>query len=198
MKKLLIYLLTVFTVMTLAACTTNGIDEDDDLDWSSRTPRTDRLELTEDYEGKSFIEDGIGEVELMRCIDGDTADFSEDGGVTTFRVRFLGIDTPETGRDEEPWAEAASQFVCIKLSNADHIVLQHDESTSRRGTYGRWLGFVWYDGRLINLELIEEGYTPSTGIMTQYGDEFQSAWYEAMAKQIRIHGQPDPNFNYND
>ena len=44
----------------------------------------DRVTLDVDYKNKSFIDDGIGEVVLSRCVDGDTAYFydTKQGGST--------------------------------------------------------------------------------------------------------------------
>jgi endonuclease YncB( thermonuclease family) len=192
MKKLLLIFSLPLIVFTLSACYEAAPGP------TSETPFTDQTLLDLDYEGKSFLEDGIGAVTLTRCIDGDTARFSEDGGATDFSVRFLGIDTPEIGRNEEPWGRAASDFVCERLSNAFTIVLERNFEGPLRDTYGtRYLAFVWYDGRLINLELIELSYAPAVGAITlKYGEQMQTAWYEAVANRKRIHGEEDPNFDY--
>jgi micrococcal nuclease len=188
--KLKLLILLFFTSFILIAC------EEPDNQVTSNTPYTDQTLLETEYEAKSFLDDGIGVVTLTRCIDGDTARFSEDGGVTDFSVRFLGIDTPEVGRNAEPWGEAAKDFTCNRLSNAFTIVLERDPASSNQETYGRYLAFVWVDGRLLNLELIEESYTHASGVLNyKYGEAMQNAWYEAIAKDLRIHGEDDPNFN---
>ncbi|MFW5864563.1 MAG: thermonuclease family protein [Candidatus Izemoplasmataceae bacterium] len=189
MKHLTVLML--FTVsLLLIAC------EEDTSGYESNTPLTDQTLLQEDYEGKSFLEDDIGVVTLSRCVDGDTARFSEDDGETDFSVRFLGIDTPEIGRNKEPWGEAASEFTCNRLSNAFTIVLERDPASSDRETYGRYLAFVWVDGRLLNLELIEESYTHAVGVLSyKYGEVMQNAWYNAMEKNLRIHGEDDPDYS---
>ena len=196
MKKLIMMTLILLSFSMLLAC--EDATEENQQTTELHTHRTDLLTLTSDYEGKSFLNDGIGEVQLSRCIDGDTTRFIEEGTSGDFSVRYIGVDTPETGRNEEPWAEAASNFVCDVLSNADTIVLEWDSSlSSRTGTYGRHLAFIWYDGRLLNLELIELAFSPSSAITTKYGDVMQNAWYDAMATGRRIHGERDPNYDYN-
>ncbi|MCK5761459.1 MAG: thermonuclease family protein, partial [Candidatus Izimaplasma sp.] len=116
------------------------------------TDYTDALVMNFTYADSNFIADGIGEVTLSRCIDGDTAIFNE--GSTHFTVRFLGIDTPESTYKFDPWGKAASQFTCDKLENATTIVLEWDSGAeTRTDGNGRYLGWVWYDGRLLNLEL---------------------------------------------
>ncbi|MFW5842219.1 MAG: thermonuclease family protein [Bacillota bacterium] len=194
MKKLVLFGVLILITTLLTACNNDSENEDSKaLD----TELTDSLTLEADYEGKSFFEDGIGEVIITRCVDGDTFHFREVGSDVVDSVRFIGVDTPETNYGVEPWGQAASDFTCIKLANAETIVLEWDDSLdSRTGNYGRWLGFVWYDGRLLNLELVELAYSHSSAINTKYGDIMQDAWYKAMATGRRVHGEIDEDYDY--
>ncbi len=150
-----------------------------------------------DYEGKSFLEDGIGVVELHACRDGDTADFIEND--TIFRSRFLAIDTPESGHIYEPWGLPASDYACERMRNAETIVLEFDGDGNRSGNYGRYLAFVWVDGVLLNLELIEMGFTPAQGAgQFKYAHELQMAHNKADFTNLRLHadGESDPDYPY--
>ena len=156
---------------------------------------TDDLTMDFSYENTDFIADGIGEVDLVSCVDGDTAIFTEGSG--TFSVRFLGINTPESTYKLEPWGKPASTFTCDKLTNATTIVLEYDASTTRTDGNERYLAWVWYDGRLLNLELVEESYTGSKGVGgMKYENIFYSAEFSAQALKQRIWGQDDPTFDY--
>ena len=156
---------------------------------------TDELSMDFSYENSDFIPNGIGEVDLVSCVDGDTAIFTE--GTGTFSVRFLGINTPESTYKLEPWGKPASDFTCDKLTNAETIVLEYDAATTRTDGNERYLAWVWYDGRLLNLELIEESYTGSKGVG---GLKYESMFYQAeFATQVlgeRIWGEDDPTFDY--
>mgnify|MGYP000848084435 FL=1 len=160
------------------------------------TDYTDALLLDFSYENSNFISDGYGEVTLVRCVDGDTAVFSEGSG--SFTVRFLGINTPESTYKFEPWGKAASTFTCDKLTNASSIVLEYDaDGESRTDGNGRYLGWVWYDGRLLNLELVEEAYTGSKGVGgTKYETTFYYAEFKTQDSDRRIWGEVDPDFDY--
>lgn len=160
------------------------------------TTFTDALSLDFSYEDKNFIADGYGEVNLVRCVDGDTAVFSEGG--SSFTVRFLGINTPESTYKFEPWGKEASDFTCEKLTNANSIVLEYDQgSDARTDGNGRYLAWVWYDGRLLNLELVEEAYTGSKGVGdTKYENTFYFAEFKTQDSDRRIWGEKDPNFDY--
>ncbi len=166
------------------------------------TPGEDNLYFTEqltmpDYQGRSFLEDGIGAVELFACRDGDTADFIE--GDTIFRSRFLALDTPESGHVYEPWGLSASNHACERMRNADTIVLEFDEAAGNRtGNFGRYLAFVWVDGTLLNLELIEMGYGPAQGAsLYKYGTELNMASQKAQFTNLRFFDDDgDPDFPY--
>lgn len=159
----------------------------------------DLAKLDVDYEGKSFIDDGIGEVILEYSVDGDTARFIDPHSETmtqSFSVRFLGIDTPESTRIIEPWGKAAAEFTRNRLNNAETIVLEAEGS--RNDTYGRYLAFVWVDGVLLNLELVQEAYC--TSMLSADSKYFQVMIDTAMQVKKtgrRFYGEKDRTYNYN-
>jgi endonuclease YncB( thermonuclease family)/beta-lactam-binding protein with PASTA domain len=97
---------------------------------------------------------GMVKVTFISNNDGDTAQFSP-GFTGDDRVRFVGIDTNETGSGD--LASAARSFVNYLLSNATEIYLQQDPSSGIRESYGRYLALVWADGVLVNYEIIKNG-----------------------------------------
>lgn len=158
---------------------------------------TDKVSLTTDYKGKSFINDGIGEVVLSRAVDGDTAYFYEkdSDNKELIKVRFLGIDTPESTKEHDPWGEAASDYTKKVLNKANTIVLESEGT--RKDSYGRYLAWVWVDGKLLNLQLIQEAYTNST--ISKTSKYFNIMNETSMAVQKtgrRFFGEIDPNYNY--
>lgn len=84
--------------LTAVGCQKDNDDNDDDeiitVD-SLTTEYTDKLKLTASYKNKDFLADGIGEVTLLRVVDGDTAHFLNKKG-DTIKIRFLNINTPES------------------------------------------------------------------------------------------------------
>ncbi|MFW6298736.1 MAG: thermonuclease family protein [Bacillota bacterium] len=160
----------------------------------SETPLTDALELEEsDYEDKDWDSDGIEEVELRSCVDGDTATFT---GVGT--VRYLNIDTPESTHIVEEWGIPASDHMCDLLEDADTIVVEAEPNpeVGRKDGNDRTLAYVWADGRLTNLEMIERGYTKvSSAPLSKYGDYLNLANRNAENLGLRLHGEDDPDFD---
>ena len=154
----------------------------------------DEVKLDKDYENKSFINDGIGEVTLIRNIDGDTAWFKDSTGVE-FKLRFYAIDTPESTIENDPWGKAASLYTARALTSAKTIVLEREENHIM-DMYGRYLGYVWVDGVLLNLELVEECYTYAAASSSKYSMYFYDAAINAQLTGRRIYGEIDPNYNY--
>jgi len=193
LKKVLFTTLLASIAFALAACGGNG---------ELSTRLTDRLSMDFEYEGKTFFEDGVEAVDMVSCEDGDTAVFIIDG--VEERVRFLGIDTPEASAEWEPWGYQATEFACERLNNAQTIVVEADSVTGFRDTYGRLLAWIWYDGRLLNLELMELAYaTRGTlinhrGEYVKYHEEIMDAYFNVRDSGIRVFEteETDPLWDY--
>lgn len=99
-------------------------------------------------------------VRVSRVIDGDTIVIEGN-----YRVRYLGIDTPELYPVAEPYAHAAWQ-ANQRLVAGKRVRLERDVSDTDR--YGRWLRYVYLDGEFVNAALVREGlararaYPPDT------------------------------------
>jgi micrococcal nuclease len=123
---------------------------------------------------------------VARITDGDTVRVIIDG--VEHRLRYIGIDTPESVAPDspiEPFALAASDANAMLVERAD-VVLESDVSDTDR--YDRLLRYVWLAPetpggawRLVNLELVEAGlaeaveYPPDT----KYADDLEAAEQEA-------------------
>lgn len=192
MKRILVLLLALTLSITLTGCKEKD-ETPEEVDTTLNTSFTDELIMDLDYDSKDFIIDGVGEVTLVSCTDGDTARFSTGG--ESFPVRFLGVDTPESTYRYDPWGKSASTFTCDKLTNASTIVLESDgEKTDGNGRYLAW---VWYDGRLLNLELIEQAYSVAKGASgLRYEQTIYNAEFKTQPTKRRVWGEDDPNYDY--
>ncbi|MCZ7568843.1 MAG: thermonuclease family protein [Ardenticatenaceae bacterium] len=91
---------------------------------------------------------GAGHV--LSVIDGDTIEVEIDG--ISYRVRYIGVDTPEQGM---PFYAEATQANAALV--ADHDVwLEKDVSETDR--YGRLLRYVYVGDTMVNAELARQGY----------------------------------------
>lgn len=91
-------------------------------------------------------------VHVARAVDGDTLLLS-DG----HRVRLLGVDTPETKRENTPvqaWGPEAHEFTREHVEGKD-VRLQFD--LERRDKYDRLLAYVYFGDFFLNEELLRAG-----------------------------------------
>jgi micrococcal nuclease len=111
--------------------------------------------------GAAMAPEGVTETaEVVRVVDGDTLVIDRGNGEE--RLRYIGIDAPESVRPETPvefmGVEAAAANAA--LVGGRELVLERDVSDTDR--FGRLLRYAWLqDGdawRLVNLELVAQGY----------------------------------------
>lgn len=129
------------------------------------------------------------EVELDRCIDGDTARFITQNGSES--TRFLALDTPETvhpNRPVELYGKEASEFTCNKLTNADIIRLEFDDNSDIYDRYDRLLAWVFVDDVLLQELIVKEGYGEVAYLFGdyKYTDVLLEAEEYAKANQLNI------------
>ena len=96
----------------------------------------DKEIFTKDYEKEECF--------VNRVIDGDTLVCNNE------TIRLLGIDTPERG---EEYYQEAKDFL-KQVEGKDVEVLRDWEDL---GKYKRKLRYIFYENRLINVELLEQG-----------------------------------------
>jgi micrococcal nuclease len=87
---------------------------------------------------------------VTQVIDGDTIDVRMNGA--TYRVRYVGVNTPE--RDEACYSEARAANVA--LVNGQQIRMLRDQSDTDQ--YGRLLRYIFVGERFVNAELIANGW----------------------------------------
>lgn len=93
---------------------------------------------------------------VIRVIDGDTIEID-----TGESVRYIGINTPEM-KDERGEVQCFSKEAKEKnrqLVEGKSVELEKD--ISEKDIYGRLLRYVWIGDRLINEELVREGFAHS-------------------------------------
>lgn len=104
------------------------------------------------------INNAGAEYSVVRIIDGDTVELR--GG--SF-VRYLGIDTPEVREKlEQGWRYSPEAYSLNakeynrKLIGNKKIKLEFD--VRKKDKYGRLLAYVYVDGKMLNEELLRQGY----------------------------------------
>lgn len=94
--------------------------------------------------------------QLERVVDGDTI-IVRIGGKRE-RVRYIGIDTPELGRDGKPDAPFARKAMAANARLVEPGPLRLAVGVQERDRYGRLLAYVHNgDQKLVNAELLQLG-----------------------------------------
>ncbi len=119
----------------------------------------------------------------------------DDGDTITFddvTIRILGIDTPEISHPEHGYSEdqaygreasARAEELMRAAKKVSYMPYQEDQ-------YGRMLGHVFIDGKLLGITLLEEGLAYET--ISHYGDN----GFPALAAELQEAAQrgPEPKF----
>ena len=93
---------------------------------------------------------------VQRVVDGDT--FIAVIGARRFRVRLIGVDTPETVKPRTPvqcYGPEASAYAKLSL-RAKQVRLVYD--VDRYDRYGRTLAYVYLGKTFFNLTLVQQGF----------------------------------------
>lgn len=194
--KKVLSLLLVFCLFFLFVSCNEGDTPEGDIDYLSM------VSLEGDPTGKTFDKHGIEEVELYQAVDGDTIHvFGSTGAI--LKLRFLGVDTPESTAAVEAWGVAASAYTKSIVKAAHSIVITSNGGPGEYDSYGRCLSWVWYQLNegdeyvLLNLQLVQEGYSKSKNTVGMlYYDIFVDCANQARNKGIKVWGEKDPDYSY--
>jgi micrococcal nuclease len=97
------------------------------------------------------------EAQVVDVVDGDTIKVSISGRL--YRVRYIGIDAPETRHPEKPveWMGPEASAANERLVGDKTVYLEKDVSETDQ--YGRLLRYVYLaDGTFVNAALVRQGY----------------------------------------
>ena len=131
---------------------------------------------------KGSLKNGIGEiVKVARVIDGDTIEI--EGGE---RVRYIGIDTPET---IDPRKIVQCFGVEASKKNKEFMegkTVRLEKDITDRDKYKRLLRYVWLGDTLVNLALVQDGFARSYSYPPdiKYQDKFVAA--ERQARKVKL------------
>ncbi len=138
-----------------------------------------------------------GTYRIVDFEDGDTITIDMNG--TEERVRFIGIDTPETKDPRKPvqcFGNAASAFT-KNLIGDNPVRLELDPLSSNRDRYDRLLRYIYLpDGRLVQAEILKAGYGFAyTSFPFTKSDEFLTYQREAREENRGLWSQCAPEQN---
>lgn len=119
-------------------------------------------------------------------VDGDT--FIAVTGTRRFRVRLIGVDTPETVKPNTPvqcFGPQASAYAKHALTGKQVRLVYDVDRTDR---YGRTLAYVYVGTTFFNLALVQQGYAVVDTVPPDIAHvgEFVAAQRAARAKHLGL------------
>lgn len=135
------------TLATVAGCQTLFVTADD-------APST----ISDPPDPTPTTESTVATVTVNHVIDGDTIRANVDG--RNGRIRLLGIDAPEIGRDGEPdekCAQEAKRFLTSWISGAT-VTVTTDPNSPDRDPYDRLLAYVDIDDVDVSYVMLDDGW----------------------------------------
>lgn len=122
-------------------------------------------------------------VKVTRVIDGDTIEI--DGGE---KVRYIGIDTPETMDPRKPVQCFGVESSKKNKELVEGKTVRLEKDITDRDKYNRLLRYVWLDDTLINLALVKGGFAYSYSYPPdiKYQDKFVTAQKEARETKVGL------------
>ena len=147
---------------------------------SSNTAPTDNLVAIALKEAVSENKNG-GEgnlVKVVRVVDGDTIEI--EGGE---KVRYIGIDTPETVDPRKPVQCFGVEASKKNKEMVEGKMVRLEKDITDRDKYNRLLRYIWLDDVFVNLELVKQGFAYSYSYPPdiKYQDQIVNAQQEAKA-----------------
>ena len=128
-------------------------------------------------------------IRVIRAVDGDTLLLEGN-----YRVRLLGVNTPETkhpDRPAEPWGDEAYHFTQSQV-NSRSVTLEFDRE--RLDSYRRVLAYVYLDdGSMLNEKLVQQGMSPAVVTFPLRSDRkrlFEQAERDAQRNGVGIWALP--------
>jgi micrococcal nuclease len=116
---------------------------------------------------------------VVRVVDGDTIDVELSGA--TLRVRYIGMDTPETVDPRRPVGCFGPEATARNRALAEGRQVELEKDVSETDSFGRLLRYVYVDGAMVNETLLREGYAQVSTFPpdVRYVDRFLAAQREA-------------------
>ena len=124
---------------------------------------------------------------VIKVVDGDTIEVQI--GRDQVKVRYLGIDTPETYPVVDPYGPQAKDRN-RELVKGQRVILIRDPKADNEDRYGRLLRHVLVGETFVNYTLIQEGYASFYSSPQSCGAQFLQAQQNAQTQDLGMWAPP--------
>ena len=146
--------LLLFAVACAPVSPTDGTPQ------SGAPPAEDAPTATAPPAGGSPAPSALEQAFVVRVVDGDTIDVLIGG--EQLRLRYIGVDTPETVDPRRPVGCFGKEASAHNRELVEGKTVELEKDVSETDRFGRLLRYVWLDGRMVNAQLVEEGYATAS------------------------------------
>lgn len=147
---------------------------------SSSGEKSSDLSLAFDKENAPSDVSGVS-FKVTRVIDGDTIEI--EGGE---RVRYIGIDTPETVDPRKPVQCFGVESSKKNKELVEGKMVRLEKDITDRDKYRRLLRYVWVGDTFVNLALVKEGYAYSYSYPPDIAHQDQFIAAEREARETKM------------
>ena len=121
---------------------------------------------------------------VLRVVDGDTILVELDGRQE--RVRYIGVDTPETVAPDRPPGCFGQEANAANKALVEGKTVQLERDVSERDRFDRLLRYVYVGEVFVNEELVRQGYATAT---TFPPDVRENTRFRALEREARQAGR---------
>lgn len=135
----------------------------------------------------------LQEAKVTRVIDGDTIEVAIGGSL--YKVRYIGIDTPEIVHPSKPVEYLGKEAAAKNRELVEGKVVYLEKDVSETDRYGRLLRYVWVGETMVNAELVRLGYAQASTYPpdVKYQDLFLKLQAEAREAGRGLWAEPRPS-----
>jgi endonuclease YncB( thermonuclease family) len=123
---------------------------------------------------------------VTRVVDGDTIDVQVDG--ITYRVRYIGVDTPEPDSLYATDRKLATEATSINETLVAGKVVRLEKDVSDKDSLNRLLRYVYVGDLFVNAELVRLGYARARAYPpdVKFQNVFSTLEFEAKTARLGI------------
>jgi micrococcal nuclease len=171
-------------IAPLVGCETGTADQDTTGPLISRTATSSPNPTPTPY-----VRPGLTPARVTRVVDGDTIRVEVDG--EEFRVRYIGIDTPETVDPRRPVQCFGQEASERNRQLVEGKVVGLEKDVSETDDFDRLLRYVWVEDTSVNAALVEEGFALANTYPpdVRYADLFVSLQTQARENSRGLWGE---------